>query len=58
MIVLWPDSYCHNSFNWVEEADWLTSDAIYPTTYMAMIDRLTTAEEDDDSCPTGALTLG
>ena len=55
-----PSSYCQNmtgphdspydSYEGVDDEYWLTKDGLYPQAIMAMICRLTSAEDDND-CP-------
>ena len=52
LIVLYPDSRCHNINGSVDEGTWLTKDGVYPETYMAMIDRLTVPGGNDVKCQT------
>ena len=60
IIVLYPSSFCQNvsgpydnpdgSFEGIDDDYWLTQDGLYPQAIMAMICRLTSAEDDND-CP-------
>ena len=55
MIVLWPDSYCHDVGGYVDPDNYETRDGLYPKAYKAMICRLTSTEDDND-CPNMAFT--
>ena len=54
IIVVYPHSKCWNADNSVEqmEGNYLTKDGLYPKALMAMICRLTSANEESADCPT------
>ena len=52
--MVYPGSICWNAIGEIDSDDWLTKDGLYPKTIMAMICRLTAADEAASvACPTG-----
>ena len=51
MIVVYPQSFCWNMDGDIDETNFETKDGLYPKALMAMICRLTTANEESDTCP-------